>query len=311
MSLRLLPLPADRFEGWRTATRQRVIDGNRVSGMRIGADAVAHADRLFGELLPEGADSSSARILLIVDDTAGELGTIWLALRDQKLFVLDLSVALASAQSEQLLAHLRALAVELKAGKIAVPLFPQDAVGRPLTEGQGFTVASIQMVLEPLPGRELAGAVQVSPMTPDRYPGFAAASEAGFAQDLVASGRYTAEEAAAESHRQMLLELPDGLETEGQELFTASVDGVEVGILWFGMRVRDGRPHAFILDIEVAADQRRKGYGRALMLAAEREARRLGADSIGLHVFGFNTGAIELYEKLGYRRVEESLLLDL
>ena len=34
------------------------------------------------------------------------------------------------------------------------------------------------------------------------------------------------------------------------------------------------------------------------------------ADSIGLHVFGFNTGAIDLYEQLGYRRTEESLLRD-
>ena len=54
---------------------------------------------------------------------------------------------------------------------------------------------------------------------------------------------------------------------------------------------------------------RDRGYGRDLMLAAEHEAARLGADSIGLHVFGFNTSAITLYESLGYRRVEERFLL--
>lgn len=47
------------------------------------------------------------------------------------------------------------------------------------------------------------------------------------------------------------------------------------------------------------------------MHAAEREARLLGADSIGLHVFGFNAGAAQLYESLGYRRVEETFLLEL
>ena len=40
-------------------------------------------------------------------------------------------------------------------------------------------------------------------------------------------------------------------------------------------------------------------------------AAALGAASIGLHVFGFNHGAIALYEQLGYRRVEETRILDL
>ncbi|APH46570.1 hypothetical protein BMW26_03115 [Microbacterium sp. 1.5R] len=168
------------------------------------------------------------------------------------------------------------------------------------------------MLLEPLPSRAAQpsdGAFVVAPMTPERFASFAAASEAAFAEDLVASGRYSAEDAVVESHRQMELELPDGIDSEGQELFTAHVDGIEVGVLWIGVRRRGGRPHGFILDIEIAEDQRRKGYGRDLMLAAEREAARLGADSIGLHVFGFNASAIRLYESLGYRRVEERFLL--
>ncbi|MBC6495266.1 hypothetical protein BEP68_10560 [Microbacterium sp. 4-7] len=168
------------------------------------------------------------------------------------------------------------------------------------------------MLLEPLPSRAAQpsdGAFVVEPMTPERFASFAAASEAAFAEDLVASGRYSAEDAVVESHRQMELELPDGIDSEGQKLFTAHVDGIEVGVLWIGIRRRGGRPHGFILDIEVAEDQRRKGYGRDLMLAAEREAARLGADSIGLHVFGFNASAIRLYESLGYRRVEERFLL--
>lgn len=312
MSLHLLPLPADRFDDWRVAARQRLIDGNQASGMRVGEDAVAYADRILGEV-PEELSSPTTRVLRVVDDERGELGTAWAVLRDRKLFLFDLALAveLTGAQRDELFTQTLALAAELEANQLGIPLFPHDDAARSLAEGRGFTLASIQMMLEPLPAREVEADVEVSPMTAERYPRFEAESEAGFAQDLAASGRYTPEEAAVESHRQMLLELPDGLATEGQELFTAAVDGIEVGILWLGMRVRDGRPHAFILDIEVAADQRRRGYGRALMHAAEREARRLGADSIGLHVFGFNTGAIALYEELGYRRVEEGLLLDL
>lgn len=313
MSLRLMPLPAERFDEWRTAARQRLIDRNRASGRRIGDDAVEFADGAFDELLSAGPASPSVRILRIVDDAGGEIGTVWLVLQEGKLFLLDLAVEapVTDADHDELLAAILAIAGEMGATRIGAALFPQDAVGRAFIDGRGFEVASIQMVLEPLPVREVAAHVIVSPMTAERYPRFLAASEEGFAHDLVESGRYSLEEAIAESHRQMIAELPDGLETEGHELFTATVDGVEVGILWIGMRLRAGRPHAFIFDIEVAADQRRKGYGRELMHAAEREARRLGADSIGLHVFGFNTGAVELYEQLGYRRTEESLLRDI
>lgn len=313
MPLHLIPLPAERFDAWRVDARQRVIDGNRTSGLRIGADAVAYAEEAFSELFPEGRATSNARVLCLVDDAAGELGTVLLVLAGQKLFLLDLAIgrALTDADNDDLLAKVSAIATDRDATQISAPLFPQDAAGRALAEGRGFEVASIQMVLEPLPTRDVSPQVDVSPMTSERFPRFVVASEEGFARDLVSSGRYLPQEAAAESHRQLTKELPDGLQTAGHKLFTASVEGVEVGILWLGMRVRDGRPHAFVLDIEVAADQRRKGYGRDLMHAAEREAHRLGADSIGLHVFGFNTGAIELYESLGYRRTEESLLLDL
>lgn len=313
MPLELSPLPAADFPGWRTGARQRIIDGNRRSGMRVGADAVAFADEFLRELLPDRVSTPAARILRIGHDQRGALGTIWLMHRGRKLFILDLDLAepLGVPLSDELFAHLRTAAADMGLTQISVPIFPHDTIGHAFLEGRGFTAASVQMLLEPLPERAVADHVAASPMTPERFPAFVAASEAGFARDLVESGRYTAEDAAAESHRQMRLELPDGLETEGQELFTASVAGEEVGILWLGVRERDGRPHVFILDIEVAPEHRRQGYGRELMHAAEREARRLGADSIGLHVFGFNHAAIELYEKLGYRRVEENLLLDL
>lgn len=310
MSVQLTRLPAERFEAWRTATRARLIRRNRASGLRVGADAVAFADAFLAELLPEGLATPTARIHSIVDDGA-ELGTIWLGVGSTRAFIVDLSLPaeLTAAQRDELFDAVLEIGREHDAPKISVAVFPQDDAARALVDGRGFEVASIQMVLEPLPERDVPVRLDVAPMSAERFPSFAEHSEAAFADDLVASGRYTQEEAVAESHRQFLQELPDGIETKGQQLFTATVDGVEVGILWLGMRTRDGRPHAFILDIEVVEDQRRKGYGRDLMHAAEREARRLGADSIGLHVFGFNTGAIDLYEQLGYRRVEESLAL--
>ncbi|MBO0982003.1 GNAT family N-acetyltransferase [Microbacterium sp. SD291] len=312
MSVHLTPLPAERFAAWKTMTRASIIRRNRASGMRIGADAVAFADRFVAELLPDGLATPTTRILSIVDD-GRELGTIWLGVNGERVFLIDLSIReeLAGGQRDELFSSIADFAREHGAEKISIGLFPQDAAARGLIEGRGFEVASIQMILEPIPERDDAARIDVVPMTAERYTDYAEHSVAAFAEDLAASGRYSGDEAVAESRRQFAAELPDGVASEGQELFTASVDGVEVGILWIGMRRRDGRPHAFILDVEVVEDQRRKGYGRELMHAAEREARRLGAGSMGLHVFGFNTGAIDLYERLGYRRVEESLALAL
>ncbi|MEV7610030.1 GNAT family N-acetyltransferase [Microbacterium sp. NPDC089320] len=313
MPLELTPLTADGFDGWRETTRARLVTLRQESGMHVGDDAVSHVDAVLDELLPAGHETETSLILTIDDDDA-RIGTVWLAANNGVLFIVDLAFASepSDRQLDDLLDDLTALARRQGVGRLSIALHPSDSAARGFVEGRGFEVASIQMLLEPLPSRDARASGErlvVAPMTAERFTGFAAASEAAFAEDLVASGRYSTEDAAVESHRQMELELPDGIDSEGQELFTAHVDGTEVGVLWIGIRRRGGRPHGFILDIEVAEDQRRKGYGRDLMLAAEREAARLGADSIGLHVFGFNTSAIRLYESLGYRRVEERFLL--
>lgn len=315
MSVQFDPLPADRFDAWRDDVKQRFIARSRESGMRKGDDAIDFAEKFLHEILPQGHATPTTTIFAIVDGDAGgaELGTIWLGVNVGRVYVIDLGIVVAPSakQRDEIFAAVRRIAEAHQVGRISMALFPQDAEAHALIDGRGFSTASIQMVLEPLPERGLVPEVDVAPMSEERFRSFAEQSEAAFADDLVASGRYTPDEAAEESRRQMRLELPQGIATPGQELYTASVDGTEVGILWFGVRRRDGRPHLFILDIEVAESQRRRGYGRELMHAAEREARRLGADSIGLHVFGFNTGAIALYEELGYRRVEETFLLDL
>jgi ribosomal protein S18 acetylase RimI-like enzyme len=312
MPLDLTPLSADHFDDWLDTTRRRLVTLRQESGMFVGEDAVSHVDAVLDELLPAGHETATS-LILTIDDGGTRIGTVWLAANNGVLFIVDLAFEIEPSrqQLDHLLDELRSLARRQHVGRVSVALHSSDTAGRAFVEGRGFEVASIQMLLEPLPSRapRAPGGLVVTPMTPERFTSFAAASEAAFAEDLAASGRYSAEDAVVESHRQMELELPDGVDSEGQELFTAHVDGAEVGVLWIGIRRRGGHPHGFILDIEVAEDQRRKGYGRDLMLAAEHEVARLGADSIGLHVFGFNTSAINLYESLGYRRVEERFLL--
>jgi ribosomal protein S18 acetylase RimI-like enzyme len=83
-------------------------------------------------------------------------------------------------------------------------------------------------------------------------------------------------------------------------LLMAEADGEPVGLVWLG-QAPGQRVGWWIYDIEVVPDQRRRGYGRALLEAAEREAQRRGGDSIGLNVFGGNAGARCLYESCGYQ----------
>ncbi len=79
-------------------------------------------------------------------------------------------------------------------------------------------------------------------------------------------------------------------------------DGRPAGVLWTGrVELEPGRWAAYVYDIEVDGEQRGHGYGRALMLLAERVAREAGETLLGLHVFADNTPAVRLYESLGYR----------
>lgn len=58
-----------------------------------------------------------------------------------------------------------------------------------------------------------------------------------------------------------------------------------------------------ILNVATAPHARRRGIGRTLMIEAETMARRNGAVLSTLEVRRSNTGAIALYEGLGYERV--------
>ncbi|WP_328989952.1 GNAT family N-acetyltransferase [Kribbella sp. NBC_01245] len=91
--------------------------------------------------------------------------------------------------------------------------------------------------------------------------------------------------------------LPDGVSTTEHLLWFALDEGEPVGSLW--IHVKNGKS-AFIYMLLVDADQRGRGYGRAIMLAAEDECRARDLDRLELNVFGQNRTAINLYDSLGY-----------
>ena len=64
----------------------------------------------------------------------------------------------------------------------------------------------------------------------------------------------------------------------------------------------EGERVGYIVTLDVAAEQRRKGVARGLMLEAERQAIEAGCSMMALHVFTGNTAAIGFYESAGFER---------
>ncbi|MEJ3651528.1 GNAT family N-acetyltransferase [Actinomycetes bacterium KLBMP 9759] len=141
--------------------------------------------------------------------------------------------------------------------------------------------------------------MQLRPMAPDEFDRFIANQAIDYGAAKARAGVF--DEATAEQRaRSELLELlPEGASTEGMLFFIAVEDGTDVGSLWLAMPV-PGRRQPWVYDIWVDPVHRRKGYGRAIMLAAEREVAAQGHKELGLNVFGDNTEAIALYAGLGY-----------
>lgn len=93
---------------------------------------------------------------------------------------------------------------------------------------------------------------------------------------------------------------PGGTPAPGHHVWDV-VDGDDtvVGSLWIGPFEPAGRDW-WVFDIEIAEAHRRRGHARRALEQAHVVAKDAGAASIGLNVFGYNTGAAELYEQLGY-----------
>src|SRR5436309_274134 len=70
----------------------------------------------------------------------------------------------------------------------------------------------------------------------------------------------------------------------------------------------NGRDAGWVYEMLVDAGERNKGYGRAIMRAAEEEVIRRGVTRMALNVFTGNTAAFQLYESLGYRVAAQQMV---
>jgi len=119
-----------------------------------------------------------------------------------------------------------------------------------------------------------------------------------YAEDHVRNGNWSAEEAMERSTKEFEQLLPDGINSKDQFLFSIIdvTNGNKIGTLW--VQVKDQK--AFIYDFIVDEAFRGKGYGKQALAALDEELISMNVESIGLHVFGHNIIAQELYKKSGY-----------
>jgi ribosomal protein S18 acetylase RimI-like enzyme len=138
-------------------------------------------------------------------------------------------------------------------------------------------------------------------MTQAGYDRWLAATIREYAAEKVASGNYPEEEAFERSKAEFDALLPQGLRTPGHEIRSMVDDaGVAVGSIWFTIEERPQGRVVFIYDIAVDPEHRRKGHAQAVLAAVEGYARANSCIGVMLHVFGSNTGARQLYLKVGY-----------
>jgi ribosomal protein S18 acetylase RimI-like enzyme len=152
-------------------------------------------------------------------------------------------------------------------------------------------------------------AITLRPMTEPELTARLAGVIDQYAHDIQRAGRASAEQAHETAERQTEQLLPDGVDSPDTLVYTAE-DGAgrPVGWLWLSLPSEaNGRDAAWVYEIAVDPGERGKGYGRAIMRAAEDELVRRGVARLALNVFTDNPVAVRLYESLGFQVMAQQM----
>jgi ribosomal protein S18 acetylase RimI-like enzyme len=139
-------------------------------------------------------------------------------------------------------------------------------------------------------------------MRAESYAAYLEAAIASYAQGNISAGRWPEVGALERSRADFELLLPQGLATPDNHLYEilAAEGGQVVGFVWLAIENKHGAASAYIYDLEVKVEFRRRGHAKRALQALESIAKDAGATSIGLNVFANNAGAKAMYQELGY-----------
>ena len=149
--------------------------------------------------------------------------------------------------------------------------------------------------------------VRLVPMTEDEYRDYMSSAVGEYAQEVAQANDWPIERALQVAEEQFRELLPQGLSTLHHRFLVieeSAPPAGRVGMLWFAVEHKGPKPHAFLYDFRIDEAFRRRGYGTQALQALEVQVRKLGLDTITLHVFGHNSAARALYKKMGYAEVD-------
>ena len=222
----------------------------------------------------------------------------------QLLAVLDVPVEEASAAFTAVGAALR----DRGEDSLAIDVPTGHEVLTAAVAGLDARLVATQMQLDLTRPVEAPDRVTLRAMTRAEFASYREHLVTSYAQDMVDAGAFgdlpTALTASERSTQELL---PEGPESPGHHLWCAVDGDAVIGVLW----IQAEGASAFIYDIEVREEQRRRGYGREIVDAGARAARELGAEVLGLNVFGPNDGARALYKSAGYDTTEQTFRVSL
>ncbi len=130
-----------------------------------------------------------------------------------------------------------------------------------------------------------------------------------YAEESAAAGRVPSAGARQWAEQETDRLLPHGIDTKDAYLLKIASRGQPGEILGYLWSARDpSHPdHAFIYDLEVLPEHRRRGIAAAAMRQLEGFLADRGYKAIGLHVYARNEIAHALYRKAGYQPVSHVL----
>lgn len=138
------------------------------------------------------------------------------------------------------------------------------------------------------------------PQNPQEYAEYRSTCAQMYGAQMAELGGMPEEQAFAKATADIDALLPGEGLLPGHSITVGLEHEQPIGICWVGPR-RDGVPGLWVFDVAVNEQHRGRGFGSALMLEAERYTRKTGGETLALNVFGGNTAAIAMYERLGYR----------
>ena len=140
--------------------------------------------------------------------------------------------------------------------------------------------------------------VKLEPIEQGDFERFLEREIRNYAEDHVRNGNWSAEGARERSRAEFEHYLPDGIHSKDQYLFSILDDKDDkIGVLW--VQVKEQK--AFIFDFVIDEAFRGKGYGKQALAAMDEKLKSMDVESVGLHVFGDNVAAQELYKKAGFQ----------